>query len=231
VLLPVDAEQVSPAVQPVVRPNGELVIVFFEDGLVEAVRSNDGGATFAPPEHISDLEVSSTRPFRGFSLPTATIDGTGNVYAAWPDCRFRRACRANDIVWSRSGSPGTWTAVQRVPLASLGSTSTTFTLPDLAAASANRLALSYYALTPSGLLDTYLVTSRTAGRTWSKPRRLNPVRMRLTWIAQTSSGRMVGDYMGTVFSGSRVVTVHVQARAPRAGKFNEALYAASLPRP
>ena len=35
-LFPVEAEIVSPGVQPVVRPNGELVIVFFEDGVVRA---------------------------------------------------------------------------------------------------------------------------------------------------------------------------------------------------
>jgi hypothetical protein len=228
----VDAEQVSPAVQPVVRPDGELVIVFFEDGRVEAVRSNDGGATFTPREQISDLRFASTRPFRGFSLPTATVDRAGNVYAAWPDCRFRTACRGNDIVWSRSSAPGTWTPVRRMPLGAVR-TAPSFSIPDIAVdpASANRLALTYYALRSARFLDTYIVTSKNSGATWSKPRRLNPVRMPLTWIAQTASGRMVGDYMGTVFSGSRVVAVHVEARAPRNGRLNEALYAASLPRP
>lgn len=231
VLLQVDADQVSPAVQPVVRPDGELVVVFFEDGVVEAVRSTDGGVTFSERERISNLQVSGTRPLRGFSLPTAAVDASGNVYAAWPDCRFRSGCVGNDIVWSRSNAPGTWTPARRAPLGTRPLRN--FTIPDMATdrISANRLALTYYALTPSGLLDTFLVTSRTAGRTWSKPRRLNRVRMRLTWIAQTASGRMVGDYMGTVFSGSRVVAVHVQARAPRPGRLNEALYAASIPRP
>jgi hypothetical protein len=224
VLLEVDADQVSPAVQPVVRANGELVIVFFEDGLVEAVRSTDGGATFAPREQIADLEIAGTQPLRGFSLPSATVDRAGQVYVAWPDCRFRRACRANDIVWSRSSGPGIWTPVQR---ATRGTAN--FTLPDIAV-DGSRLAVSYYALSPSGL-DVYLSTSKTAGRTWAAQRRLNPTRMNLTWLARTASGRMVGDYMGTVFSGSRVVVVHVQARAPRGDTFNEALYAASLPRP
>jgi hypothetical protein len=231
VLVRVDADQVSPAAQPVVRPDGELVVVFFEDGFVEAVRSRDGGATFTERERISNLQISGTRPLRGFSLPSAAVDPAGNVYAAWPDCRFRSGCVGNDIVWSRSTAPGTWTPVRRAPLGTRPLRN--FTIPDIAVdpVSANRLALTYYALTPSGLLDTFIVTSRTAGRTWSKPRRLNPVRMRLDWIAQTASGRMVGDYMGTVFSGSRVVAVHVQARAPRAGRLNEALYAASIPRP
>jgi hypothetical protein len=235
----VDADFVSPAVQPVVRPNGELVIVFFEDGIVQAIRSTDGGATFAPRERVASL-VFHRRPFtpnrlRSFSLPSATVDAAGTVYAAWLDCRFRRRCATDDIVWSRSTAPGRWTAPRRVPLGPLRSRMD-FVLPDLAAdpASRTRLALTYYAMSTADcteatcLLDVYLVTSRTAGRRWTRPRRLNPRRMRLTWLAQTSSGRMVGDYTGTVFSGRRVVSVHVQARAPQGGRFNEATYAFSL---
>jgi hypothetical protein len=244
VLLRVDADFVSPAVQPVARPNGELVIVFFEDGVVQAVRSNDGGATFAPRERVSGLTfhqgpVGPTR-LRDFSLPTATVDAAGNVYAAWPDCRFRTRCRADDIVWSRSAGPGRWTRPRRVPLGPVGARQ--FTLPDLAADPASRgsrarLALTYYTLNSADcteancLLNVYLVTSRTAGARWSRPRRLNPRPMRLTWIARTNSGRMVGDYTGTVFSGKGVVSVHVQARAPQAGRFNEATYAYSITLP
>jgi len=242
VLLPVDADQVSPAVQPVVRTNGELVIVFFEDGVVRAVRSNDGGVTFAPREQVSSLTFVQRpvepRRMRAFILPTATVDRSGTVYAAWSDCRFRPGCSADDVVWSRSTASGSWTPVRRVPLAPLRS-STELILPDLAAdpSSNNRLALSYYALNSARCtesnchLNVYLVTSKTAGRGWSKARRLNPQPMNLTWLAQTATGRMVGDYTGTVFSGSRIVAVHVQARAPRADVFNEAAYAASLPRP
>ena len=244
VLLDVDADSVSPAVQPVVRPSGELVIVFFEDGVVQTVRSNDGAATFAPRERVSGLTFHR-RPvgpprLRGFSLPTATVDGAGNVYAAWPDCRFRGPCRADDIVWSRSTGPGRWTRPRRVPLGPLRGRQ--FTLPDLAADPASRgsrarLALTYYTLNSPNcteancLLNVYLVTSRTAGARWSRPRRLNPRPMRLTWIAQTNSGRMVGDYTGTVFSGKRIVSVHVQARAPQGDRFNEAAYAYSMTLP
>jgi hypothetical protein len=52
--------------------------------------------------------------------------------------------------------------------------------------------------------------------------------MRLPWLAQTATGRMLGDYVATVFAGKRVVSVHTQARAPRAGRFDEAIYAFSL---
>jgi len=239
VLLPVDAQEVSPAVQPVVRPNGELVIVFFEDAVAEAVRSSDGGATFAPRERITPLrlvrKLIDSAHFRGFSLPTATVDRSGTVYVAWSDCRFRSGCGADDIVWSRSRTPGSWEPVRRVPLVPVGS-STDVVLPDLAV-DGNRLALSYYTLNSATCtevncsLNVYLVTSKNAGRRWAKPRRLNPQPMKLFWLASTASGRMVGDYTGTVFSGSRVVAVHVQGRPTRPALVNEALYAASLPRP
>jgi hypothetical protein len=245
VLLSVDADIVSPGVQIIVRPNGELVVVFFEDGLVEAVRSNDGGATFAARERISGLAVHQrpVRPtrLRAFTLPTATVDAAGTVYVAWFDCRFRPNCAADDIVFSRSAAARQWTRPRRIPLAALRST-TDLVLPDLAADPASRgsrarLALTYYAVSSADCteatcrLDVFLVTSRTAGRLWAKPRRLNARRMRLGWLAQTTSGRMVGDYFGTVFSGTRVVSVHVQARAPRAGRFNEAVHAFSLTLP
>jgi hypothetical protein len=242
VLMSVDAEFVSPAVQPVVRPSGELVVVFFEDGVVRAVRSADGGATFTERERVASL-VFHRRPFtpnrlRAFSLPSATVDAAGTVYVAWLDCRFRRRCATDDIVWSRSASPRRWTRPRRVSLGPLRSR-TDFVLPDLAVDPASRgararLALTYYAVSSANcteatcLLDVYLVTSRTGGARWTRPRRLNPRRMRLTWLAQTSSGRMVGDYTGTVFSGRRVVSVHVQARPPQGDRFNEATYAFSL---
>jgi hypothetical protein len=238
-LLSVDANVVSPGVQPVVRPNGELVVVFFEDGKAEAVRSNDGGATFLERELISSTIFHRRRitpdTLRVFSLPTATVDAAGVIYVAWLDCRFRAQCATDDIVWSRSPAAGTWTPVRRVPLSPLGSRRQ-FVLPDLAVAG-SRLALTYYAVSTADcteatcLLDVYLVTSKTRGTRWAKPRRLNPVRMRLTWLARTVSGRMVGDYMATVFAGTRVVSVHVQARPPQGGSFNEAVYAFSMTLP
>ncbi len=239
VLLPVNATVVSPAVQPVVRPDGELVVAFFEDGVAEAVRSRDAGATFSARERISNV-VFHQRPItptrlRAFSLPTAAVNAAGLVYVAWLDCRFRTNCATDDIVWSRSTAPGTWTPVRRIPLGPLRSRAD-LVLPDLAVAGA-RLAVTYYAVSSPDcteatcLLDTYLVSSTNSGARWSKPRRLNPRSMRLTWLAQTSSGRMVGDYTGTVFAGKRVVSVHVQARPPQGNTFNEAAYAFSVTLP
>ncbi len=245
VLLTVDADVVSPGAQVVVRPDGELVVVFFEDGLVEAVRSADGGATFSQRELVSGLAFHD-RPFeptrlRAFSLPSATVDAAGAVYVAWFDCRFRARCASDDIVFSRSSAPRQWTPPRRVPLGDVRS-AVDFVLPDLAVdpqsgGARARLALTYYAVSSADcteancLLDVYLVTSKTAGSRWTKPRRLNPRRMRLDWLARTTSGRMVGDYVASVFAGRRVVSVHTQARAPRSGRFDETIHAFSLTMP
>jgi hypothetical protein len=245
-LLSVNADIVSPGVQPVVRPNGELVIVFFEDGVVEAVRSTDGAVTFSEREQVSALafhrgSFGPQAALRSLSLPSATVDAGGAVYVAWPDCRFRANCRTDDIVVSRSVTPGRWTAPRRVPLGSPRALRR-FVIPDLAVdplsrGNRARLALTYYTVSSADCavadcrLDVYLVTSKSAGTRWTKPRRLNPMQMRLNWLAQTASGSMVGDYVATVFAGNRVVSVHAQARPPQGGRFNESIYAFSLTLP
>ena len=241
VLLNLNVPSVLAGVQPVVRPNGELVMAFVEYGVVEAVRSSDGAATFSERERVSGLTVHA-RPFdpprlRSPAVPTATVDADGTVYVAWHDCRFRVRCFTDDIVLTRSAAPGRWTTPRRVRLSSLRSR-TEFAIADLAAdptsrGSRARLALTYYAASssecaqPTCSLDVFLVTSTSAGARWSKPRRLNPRPMRFGWLAQTADGRMVGDYVATVFSGPRVVSVHTQARAPKREQLDEAIYSFS----
>jgi hypothetical protein len=239
VLLDITANIPSPAVQPVVRPDGELVVVFFEDKIAQTIHSSDGGTTFSERERISSVSYHG-RPYtptrlRAFSLSSAAVDAGGTVYAAWLDCRFRANCATDDIVWSHSTGASGWAPVRRVPLGPLRSR-TDFVLPDLAVAGKS-LALTYYAVSSADctestcLLDVFLVTSKNAGKTWTKPRRLNAAHMRLVWLAQTVSGRMVGDYTGTVFAGKRVVSVHAQAHPPQGGRFNESIYAFSLTLP
>jgi hypothetical protein len=48
--------------------------------------------------------------------------------------------------------------------------------------------------------------------------------MSLSSLANTSQGRMVGDYISTSFSGGAVVPAFVVAGTPSGGVFNEAMY-------
>ena len=227
-----------PGPQLAVRPNGQVVLVVLGEDSVEAMRSDDGGATFAQPQRIASLRVRN-HPFRRdvprvFPLPSADADAGGTVYAVWFDCRFRPGCRADDVLISRS-SGGAWTRPRRIALVPRTSR-VDVVLPSLGVdpTARGRLVLTYYTLAPAGCgvatcrLNAWQTTSRTAGLRWTVPRRLNAVPMRLTWLPETVSGRMVGDYFGAVVAGGRAVSVAAIARAPRAGRFDQAIHALSV---
>ena len=100
---------------PVVQPNGTLTLVFWSPrtGMV-AVRSTDGAVTLGAPATIASFRFKDVRPFRAPPIPAAELDGTGQVMAAWHDCRFRSDCQANDIVFTRSPDGTTWSPPARV---------------------------------------------------------------------------------------------------------------------
>jgi hypothetical protein len=228
-----------PAVQPVVRPSGQLVLVFLDGpGRLEAVRSDDGGETFAGTHEVIARVFNfhrrrSANLLRVFPLPAAAVDGAGSVYVAWSDCRFRRGCRANDLVLAHSTASG-WSRPRRVPVANAG-TNPDHVIPGIAidptsAGTRARIALTFYTLRAAGCgtarcrLDVRLATSATAGARWTI-RRLDTRAMRLTWLPRTSSGRMVGDYVSSVFAGSRAVGVFALASRPRGNRLDEAIHA------
>jgi hypothetical protein len=47
--------------------------------------------------------------------------------------------------------------------------------------------------------------------------------MRLDWLAETSQGRMVGDYISTSFVRGRALPLFAQAGPPSGGLFDEAM--------
>ena len=59
---------------------------------------------------------------RNPDMPSAAIDGAGNVFVAWADCRFRTSCSSNDIVVSSSSNGTTWSTVARIPIDATTST-------------------------------------------------------------------------------------------------------------
>jgi hypothetical protein len=88
VLIPIDNSLLrfedTLSAQPVVRPTGELVVLFFEGRRVRASRSTDGGATFAPREAVADLawRTYSFGPehLRAPNIPSVAVDATGTVW-------------------------------------------------------------------------------------------------------------------------------------------------------
>src|SRR5262249_30931658 len=96
--------------QPLVQPSG-TVIVPFQGGGVNVFSSADGGQSWNRSKLISTVSFhSQAGGLRNLDLPAAEIDGAGNAYVVWSDCRFRSGCKANDIVMSTSADGLTWTS-------------------------------------------------------------------------------------------------------------------------
>jgi hypothetical protein len=224
-----------------VQPNGTVRVPFESlNGKEAAFRSTDGGASWSKAVTIAAIRSAAVGGgLRTSALPTAEIDGTGNVYTAWQDCRFRKNCTSNDIVLSSSSDGVNWSAVKRVPIDSVTSGADHF-IPGLAvnrrtSGSGAHLALTYYFYpdaTCSGgcRLTVGYVSSPDGGDHWGAPTQLAGP-MSLTDIANTSQGPMVGDYISTSFnsSGRAVPAFAIGRPHTSAQPFDEGTYAPSTP--
>jgi len=225
--------------QPVVQPNGTVHVPYTANfGEIRAFRSTDGGVTWTSSVAVA---TQFTHPVAGGlrdpPLPSAEVDGSGKVYVVWHDCRFRAGCSSNDIVMTTTTDGIVWTPVARIPI-DLPTSGVDHFIPGIGADRSSfgadaRLALAYYYYPVSGCsvstcdLTVGFVSSLDAGATWSAPTQLSGP-MKLSWIADTSQGRMVADYISTSFAGGRAVPVFVIAKPPTGGVFSERAAAARL---
>ncbi len=218
---------------PLVQPDGALTIVFsVGDAGMYAVRSTDGGVTFAPQVGIAPISRASQPLLRAPILPAATVDASGRIYVVWADCAFRTGCDGDTVVLTTSVDGSTWTAPARVP----GTGFDSF-VPGIAADPnmPGRVAVvTYVRRSNSCSAETCsygvaFTSSRNAGRTWTKPQRLDAVSPRYAWLAN-AGGQFVGDYVGATFAGGRFVPVFALASAPlKNGRLREYMLAASIP--
>jgi hypothetical protein len=234
--------------QPVVRPDGTLVVVFalaaagdhFGDpaaSQIQAVRSTDGGRTFGPVASVARVQAEDVQGIRAPTLPSADVDAGGTVYVAWGDCRFRDECTVDDVVVSRSRDGIAWTPPERVPLVGRGSDVQAF-VPGLAvdpttAGSTAHVAVVAYTLAESCSYEgcrgigVAFASSRNGGRSWTAPRRLDAKPMSMLWLPDTGLGRMLGDYVSTSYVRGRPVPVFALAVEPFGGQLREAIYAST----
>lgn len=229
--------------QPVVQPNGTVIVPFESlKGSIGSFRSTDGGATWSKEFQVSKISFhGNSGGLRTSPLPSAEIDGAGNAYVAWEDCRFEPKCSANDIVFSRSSDGVSWSPVARIPIDAVGSGVDHF-IPGLAVDPATsgasaHLALTYYfypnaACTPATCqLDVGYVSSPDGGAHWSAPTQLAGP-MSLSDIAATSQGTMVGDYISTSFNADGTAATVFAVGLPHTGShFDEGIWAPSAPLP
>jgi len=221
--------------QPVVQPSGRVVVPFESlKGTISSFSSDDGGASWTKAVMVSRIRFHGVAGnLRTSPLPSAEIAADGTVYVAWEDCRFRKGCTSNDIVFSTSTDGVSWTDAARVPIDDVTSSADHF-IPGLAvdpatSGAGTHLALTYYfypdATCAGGCqLDVGYISSPDGGAHWGAPTQLAGS-MTLDQIAQTSQGPMVGDYISTSFSGGLATTVFAVGKPATTAAFDEAMYA------
>jgi hypothetical protein len=224
--------------QPVVQPNGAVIVPIGSANLgqIRSFRSVDGGASWRVTVLVATVARHTVAGgLRAATLPSAEVDASGKVYVVWQDCRFRSSCSSNDIVMSTTtqSSYPTWSSVRRIPIDSTTSTVDHF-IPGLGVDAATsgstaRLALAYYYYPSAACsfstcqLNVGFLSSRNGGATWSSPTQLASP-MSQSWLASTSQGRMVGDYISTSWSGGTAHPAFAAASAPSGGLFNESIF-------
>jgi hypothetical protein len=198
--------------QPVVQPNGTVIVPYSNNySAISSFRSTDGGTSWSGCTFVSGVNRHIVNAgMRAYPMPSAEVAGDGRVYAAWHDCGFRSGCLANDIVYSTSMDGLTWSTPTRVPIDATDSNIDHF-LPGIAvdkstSGGSTHLALGYYYFPVSTCsgdscdLTFGFISSLDGGATWAPARRVHGP-MKPSWVANSSQGRMVGDYVSTSFTG------------------------------
>lgn len=223
--------------QPVVQPNGTVVVPYLSlNDQIRSFRSTNGGASWTSTTQVASISHhDAAGGLREEALPSAEIDSTGTVYVAWSDCRFRSGCPSNDIVLSKSVNGTTWSTPTRIPIDATTSTVDHF-VPGIGidastSGTGARIGLTYYfypnaSCTASTCqLDVGFISSTNGGTSWSTATQVAGP-MSLSWIPNTSQGRMFGDYISTsVRAGGNAFPIIPIAAAPSGSTFNMGMFA------
>jgi hypothetical protein len=215
--------------QPLVQPNGTVIVPINGftrfNFLINAFTSTNGGASWGPTHRVA--VVAFRLPNGGIRatipLPSAEMDASGKVYVVWSDCHFEPGCPASDLVFSTSTNGTVWSKVTRIPLDPTSSGVDHF-IPGLAidrstSGSSAHLAVAFYfypnanCTAASCQLEVGFSTSSDGGASWtSKTQLAGP--MTLSWLPNTTQGRMVADYISTSFVGGSAFPVFAVAFQP-----------------
>ncbi len=197
--------------QPVVRPDGTVIVPIdnANETSIGAFHSTNGGSTWSAITTITSISHHTVAgSLREDPLPSAEIDSAGTVYITWSDCRFRSRCSHNDIVITHStnATGTTWATITRVPIDATTS-GIEHMIPGLTvnkatSGSTAQLGITYYFYASgSTSLQVGFLSSTNAGSTWTAPTTIfgGTNAFPTTWVATTSQGRMVGDYISSSY--------------------------------
>jgi hypothetical protein len=224
--------------QPLVQPSGKVIIPIdnASETSLGALSSSNGGSGWTFVTITAITAANDPGNIRSGPLPSAEIDGAGKVFVTWEDCRFRANCSTNDLVYVTSSDGVNWSAVKRIPAdpGGVNGTQDTF-IPGIGVDKATsgttaHVSVTYYyfpnvnCTQATCQLDAGSISSSNGGSTWSAQVQLAGP-MNLTWLANTTQGWMVGDYISTSFVGSASHGAVIVAKPPSVtGQLDEALY-------
>jgi hypothetical protein len=209
--------------QIVVQPSGKAIIQSNDCSPWHQVFvSKDGGRTYRGPFRISTGRVrGAAGMLRSPYFMSSDVDASGRIYTVWRDCRFRsfegRDCTHNDLVMSTSDDGRHWSDIVRIPIDPRSSSVDHF-LPALAvdpqtSGPTAHVAIVYYFYPQQRCDETTcdlsvgFTSSVDGGSTWSVQQLAGPFKN--TWFPLTTSGYMVGDYMGISFVDGRAIPVFI----------------------
>jgi hypothetical protein len=212
---------------PVVRPNGDLVVLYTDvDRGIAVLRSTDGAASLRRVHRFGALRTDRLEGLRAPPLAAADVGRDGRIVAVWAQCSDRPSCDANEVVLAESSDGVSWGAPRPLPSTVTGSAF----VPTVAVEPASgRLAVLFYAATgcPACRVDAWLLESADR-RAWTAPLRLSARSGRRGWMAQTSLGAMLADYVSVTWVGARPLAVLALAETPLpGGRLRQAIFAAS----
>ena len=226
--------------QPLVQPNGNVIVPFsISYAAIGAFTSSNGGSSWSASTVVASVDDHSEGGgLRSLPLPSAEIDGAGNVYVVWHDCRFRSGCAENDIVMSTSADGKTWTSPARIPIDPTNSTVDHF-IPGIGVNSATsgktaQMTIVYYFYPVSNCnastcqLEVGFTTSQDGGQTWTQGVELAGP-MSLSWLPVSDLGPMVADYISVSYTNGNPFGVFAAAKAPSGGELREAMYTTRQP--
>lgn len=220
--------------QPLTQPNGTEVVPIDNgnETSLGVYTSTNGGSSYSSAKSITSITHHRLGGnLREGPLPSAEVDGGGTVYVVWSDCRFETTCTSNDLVLAKSSNLTSWT-ISKIPI-TLGSGSQDYVIPGIAVdkntsgGSAHLVVTFYYqsatcASVSACVLGVGSVSSTNGGSSWGAATPIisstGAAGFQQQWLATTSQGYMVGDYISTSFNGSGVAFgVFDAGQTPTAG--------------